>query len=67
MLRRPQDTNKNDGIFVAGLMIGIPIGMTCMALISAISHSEFKKKSIESGAAYYDTKTGEFTWKEQVK
>lgn len=61
---------KEDKYFWIGLGVGFLAGAFIAFMMTVgIASDElgrFKKKCVENGAAHYDTKTGVFTWKNEV-
>lgn len=62
--------SSDDRMFSAGMMLGGFCGFVLGLIIGLAMRSDqidsMMKKSIENGAAHYDTKTGAFTWKNEV-
>lgn len=52
--------------FVSGMVLGCTFGVLMTVFLAYFNAEHFKKKCVENGAAHYDSKTGAFTWKNEV-
>lgn len=61
---------RNAGQFNAGFAVGIICGCMLGAFLAMVFCSsqadQMRLKCVENGAAYYDSKTGAFTWKNET-